>query len=93
MFKSSFKIQLKPLTKEILTDEWRNKNSIKNTKSLGIKDAESIILEFLEHREYGLAYEHLNYVISETDMQVSKLHIEKLQELEFILVQKIKDRI
>lgn len=90
MFKSSFKIQLKALTKEILTDVWRNKNSIKNTKSLGIKDAESIILEFLEHREYGLGYEHLNYMISETDMQVSKLHIEKLQELEFILVQKNK---
>ncbi len=39
--------------------------------SCGIKDGNEIITEYLTQNELGLAYEHLEYVISETDLSLN----------------------
>ena len=81
MFADSLKTKIKELTKEILTDDWKTNYSIKNTKSLGIQDAELIISDFLEHREYACAFEHLEYVISETETQLTDEQAQKMEKL------------
>ena len=73
--------EIRTLTKEILTDDWKANYSNKNTKSLGIQDAELIISDFLEHREYACAFEHLEYVISETETQLTGEQAQKMEKL------------
>ncbi|MGY6647589.1 hypothetical protein [Wenyingzhuangia sp. IMCC45574] len=41
------------------------------TGSSGIKDGNEIITEYLTQNELGLAYEHLEYVISETELSLN----------------------
>ena len=88
MYSDSLKAKIKKLTKEILTDDWKKKNSDKNTKSLGIQDAESVIKDFLEDREYICAFEHLEYVISETETRLTVEHAQKMEKMGLALKMK-----
>lgn len=43
-----------------------------NLDQLGLRDGKSIVEDFLNHNEPGLALEHLVYMIEETDMVLSE---------------------
>ncbi len=45
----------------------------------GLRDGESIVREYIEHNEFGLAIEHLSYMVGETGIVLSKEHRDKLR--------------
>ncbi len=46
---------------------------------IGLKDGKEIVLDYLNHREIGLALEHLMYMIKETDLPISAEIAQKLK--------------
>ena len=77
-----FNIFKKPIKKEIeeLSNQILNvivKNGFE-TDSCGIKDGNKIITEYLTQNELGLAYEHLEYVISEVELSLDSEQIKKM---------------
>ncbi len=81
-FKKSLKKEIADLSGQILTEILANKKLMSAMESCGIKDGEEIILEFLTHREIGLAYEHLEYVISESRIELTTEHLTRLKYIE-----------
>lgn len=81
LFKNSLKKKITLLTNAILNKEWHDEITISTNESAGILDGKQIILEFLEHNEYGCAFEHLTYIINESNI---KLNTEQLIELKEI---------
>ena len=71
IFQKSLKKEIAELSNEILNSVWLNKIEQSNIESLGIKDGKQIISEYLENREFGIAYEHLAYIITECEMELS----------------------
>jgi len=71
IFQKSLKKELAELSNEILNSVWSNKIEQSNIESLGIKDGKQIIAEYLEYREYGIAYEHLAYIITECEIKLN----------------------
>ena len=59
------------MSNAILNSAWSNRIEQSNIESLGIKNGKQIIAEYLENREYGIAYEHLAYIITECKMELS----------------------
>ena len=71
IFQKSLKKEIAELSIEILNSVWSNRIQQSNIESLGIKDGKQIIAEYLENREYGIAYEHLAYIITECEMELN----------------------
>lgn len=59
------------MSSDILNSVWLNRIEQSNIESLGIKNGKQIIAEYLENQEYGIAYEHLAYIITECEMELS----------------------
>ncbi|MDN3594172.1 hypothetical protein [Zunongwangia endophytica] len=70
-FQKSLKKEIAELSNEILNSVWSNRIEQSNIESLGIKNGKQIIAEYLENREYGIAYKHLAYIITECEMELS----------------------
>ena len=85
IFQKSLKKEIAELSNEILNSVWWNRIKHSDIESSGIKDGKLIITEYLENREYGIAYEHLAYIITECEMELS---VEQKNRLD-----KIADRI
>lgn len=49
--------------------------------SEGIKNGIEIVSEYLEHNEYGLALDHLAYIISETSYRINKGELSTLWDI------------
>jgi hypothetical protein len=71
IFQKSLKKEIAELSNDILNSVWSNRIEQSNIESLGIKNGKQIIAEYLESREYGIAYEHLAYIITESEMELS----------------------
>ena len=78
IFKKPIKNEISELSKQII-----NVNLINNfeTNSSGIKDGNKIISEYLTQNELGLAYEHLEYIITEIEL---KLNTEQTKRMTII---------
>jgi hypothetical protein len=74
--KNSIKHEIADLSKQII-HEIQNEENFK-TESVGITNGIEIIQEYLNNKEFELAFEHLEYVIS---------------ECEFVLLSEQKNRI
>nr|WP_321248210.1 hypothetical protein [uncultured Psychroserpens sp.] len=48
-------------------------------ESFGIKDGKRLVFDFLENNELGLAFEHIKYVISETEIKLKEKEITKMK--------------
>ncbi len=58
-----------------------NERLISEIDSKGIKDAKEIISEYIEMNEKGLAYEHLEYVVSECGIKLKDEQVAKLNSI------------
>ena len=47
---------------------------------IGLKDGKEIVLDYLNHKEAGIALEHLMYMINETDLPISAEIAQKLKK-------------
>ena len=81
LFKNSLKKKITLLTNAILNKEWHDEITISTNESAGILDGKQIILEFLEHNEYGSALEHLIYIINESNIKLNSEQIMELKEI------------
>ncbi len=81
MLKKNISDEIHELTKSILNAEWKRRMSSMKIESIGILDGEEIIFEFLEHNEYGCAFDHLIYLISETEAKVTQEQNQRVDEL------------
>jgi|TARA_B110000037_G_scaffold83718_1_gene99534 hypothetical protein len=79
IFKKPLKKEISDLSGQILNDVLANKKVISKMESLGIRDGEKIISEFLEHKEIGLAYKHLEYIVTETQIELKPEQITRLK--------------
>ena len=70
IFQKSLEKEIAELSNEVLNSVWSYKIEHSDIKSSGIKDGKQIITEYLENREYGIAYEHLAYIITECEMEL-----------------------
>ena len=78
IFENKFSKELKSVSKEIqllIRDEHLD------TGSKGILDGEKIINEYLLSNEKGLAFEHLLYMISETELTISEQLLIRIYKL------------
>ena len=71
IFQKSLKKEIAELSNEILNSVWSNRIEQTNFENLGIKDGKQTIAEYLKNREFGIAYEHLAYIITECEMELS----------------------
>jgi hypothetical protein len=78
LFKKSLKNEILELSK-VIFQEILIEN--KDNSSLGIKNGIEIIIEYLNNNEQGLAFEHLKYLISVSEI---KLTSEQINKMEFI---------
>lgn len=85
IFKKSISDEIQELAKSILNAEWKRRISTLEIESIGILDGEEIIFEYLEHNEYGCAFDHLTYLVSETETKVTIEQAEKIEQLNKIL--------
>jgi len=78
IFKKPIKNEISELSKQII-----NVNLINDfeTNSCGIKEGNKIISEYLTQNELGLAYEHLEYIITEVKL---KLNTEQTKRMTII---------
>lgn len=59
------------MTNSILNEGWQKEISKTNVESAGIIDGGEIVFDFLENNEWGCAFEHLTYIISEIDLDLN----------------------
>ena len=71
IFQKSLKKEIAELSNEILNYVWSKRIEQSNIESLGVQDGKQIISEYLENREYAIAYEHLAYIITECEIELS----------------------
>ena len=60
---------------------WKSRIESMEIESAGIMDCEQIISEFLEQNEFGCAFEHLTYVISETETNLTTEQANRIRQL------------
>jgi hypothetical protein len=80
LFKNKFSETLKSISKEIqllITKNYSDKDNL----SEGIIDGEKIIDDYLQSSEKGLAFEHLLYMISETELEITDRLLIKIYKL------------
>ncbi len=82
IFGNTFKNEIRDLAKNILNDKWKGRISSKEIESAGILDCQEIISEFLEQNELGCAFEHLTYVVSETETNLTTEQANKIKQLD-----------
>ena len=83
IFQKSLKKEIAELSNEILSSVWSIKIKNSDTESRGIKDGKQLITEYLKNREYGIAYEHLAYIITECEIELSveqKTRLDKIAD-------------
>ncbi|EAQ50535.1 hypothetical protein [Leeuwenhoekiella blandensis] len=84
-FKSSFgktlKNEIGDLSENILNDQWKSQIQSTEPKSSGILDCGEIISGFLKQDEFGCAFEHLTYVISETETNLTTEQSNRIKQL------------
>ena len=67
--KNSIKHEIADLSKQII-HEIQNEENFK-TESVGITNGIEIIQEYLNNKEFELAFEHLEYIISECEFNLT----------------------
>jgi len=85
LFGKSIKTMILDLTIDILNEQWQREISLSKIESLGILDGKEIIFEFLDHHENGCTYEHLAYVVSESNIALTTDQITEMDKLAKIL--------
>lgn len=70
--------ELLELSQEIIAKLLNERGVAHEFESLGIKDGEKIIQEYVQNNEVGLACDHLEYIISECDIVLSKSQEERI---------------
>ena len=83
IFQKSLKKEIAELSNEILNSVWSNRIKYSSKESSGIKDGKQIITEYLKNREYGIAYEHLAYMINECEIELGveqKARLDKIAD-------------
>ena len=88
IFKNSIEIEIAELSKQILNDIVRNDKLYLKVDSCGINNGMKIIMEYLNYNELGLAYEHLEYVISECEIELTTDQFEKMHLIAYKLGRK-----
>jgi hypothetical protein len=68
-FKNSIEHEISDLSKQII-QEIQNEENFK-TESVGITNGIEIIQEYLNNKEFELAFEHLEYIISECEFNLT----------------------
>jgi hypothetical protein len=81
IFGNTLKNEIRDLSENILNDQWRSRIESTEIDSAGIMDCEKIISEFLEHNEFGCAFEHLTYIISETETNLTTEQTNRIKQL------------
>lgn len=69
------------LSKEIIDELLNSKDSSYTFESLGISDGKDIIQEYVNNSETGLAYEHLEYIISESNISLSISQLNRMSTI------------
>jgi len=82
IFQKSIKKEIAELSKQILNNIGQITKLHIQANSCGINDGIEIIMEYLNENEFGLAYEHLKYVISETEIKLTNDQVEKMDLIE-----------
>jgi hypothetical protein len=72
------KKEIAVLSRQILDDFRHNDHLDLKVNSCGINEGMEIIMDYLSKNEFGLAFEHLEYVISEMDIKLTSAQIEKM---------------
>ncbi|MDT7833129.1 hypothetical protein RQM59_12100 [Flavobacteriaceae bacterium S356] len=85
MKQGALKKEITSLTMEILDTSWLDRVEKEDIQSFGIKDAKRIILDYISNREFRVAFEHLEYVISECNILLNKEQKEKILKLAAVL--------
>ena len=80
-FKNSLKKKITLLTNAILNKEWYDEIAITTNEIAGILDGKQIILEFLEYNEFGCAFEHLTYIINESNIKLNSKQTEEIKKV------------
>jgi len=86
IFGKTLKNEIRDLFESILNDQWKSRIESTEIESAGIINCEEIISEFLEQNEFGCAFEHLTYVISETDIKLTTEQANRINQLKNKLV-------
>ena len=81
IFGNTLKNEIRDLSDNILNDQWKSRIESTEIESAGIMDCEQIISEFLEQNEFGGAFEHLTYVISETETNLTTEQANRIRQL------------
>ena len=81
IFGNTLKNEIRDLSENILNDQWRSRIESTEIDSAGIMDCEKIISEFLEQNEFGCAFEHLTYIISETETNLTTEQTNRIKQL------------
>lgn len=81
IFQKSLKKEIVELSNEILNSVWTNIIEQSDIESLGIKNGKQIIVQYLENREYRIAYEHLAYIITECEIELSIELINRMNKI------------
>lgn len=85
IFNNSIKNEIAYLSKQILNGILLNDKLELKADSCGINNGIDIIIEYLDNNELGLAYEHLEYVISEYGIVLTTDQVEKKDFIAFKL--------
>ncbi|MEK6153125.1 MafI family immunity protein [Flavobacteriaceae bacterium 3-367] len=75
------KKELLALSSEIINGLLSRKDPFCTFEAAGIRDGLEIIHEYVANREFGVAFEHLEYIISECDISLSPAQVERLSSL------------
>ncbi|WP_115839807.1 hypothetical protein [Winogradskyella sediminis] len=78
---NTLKNEIRDLSEKILNDQWKSRIESTEIDSAGIIDCEEIISEFLEQNEFGCAFKHLTYVISETETNLTTEQANRIKQL------------
>ena len=81
IFGKTLKNEIKDLFENILNDQWKSRIESTEIESAGIMNCEEIISEFLEQNEFGCALEHLTYLISETETNLTSEQAKRINQL------------
>lgn len=77
------------VVQELVDQEFLNCNGIPEPRSsldqLGLKDGKEIIIDYLDHNEFGLALEHLVYMIEETEISLPQSTVANIREVSILL--------
>ena len=81
LFRNPIRKEINELTNSILNEQWQEEVSRTKIESSGILDGREMIFEFIQRNEYGCAYEHLAYIISELNMELTSDQIIEMDRL------------